>query len=93
MKNIPDLNFFGYVRELANMKSYITIVDNSRAVIENCRRICECTEIMVKVITGSFEIEIWGSELKLSNFAENSVEVNGKIEQVRLLSGSVRKAR
>ena len=60
------------------------------AVIENCKQIVECSEIMAKVLTGSFEIEIWGSGLTMSNFCSDSVEIRGKIESVKLVSRSIR---
>ena len=77
MKKIPFLSFFGMTKELT-------------AVIENCKQIVECSEIMAKVLTGSFEIEIWGSGLTMSNFCSDSVEIRGKIESVKLVSRSIR---
>ena len=64
--------------------------DDRAAVIENCKQIVECSEIMAKVLTGSFEIEIWGSGLTMSNFCSDSVEIRGKIESVKLVSRSIR---
>ena len=65
-------------------------IDRRAAVIENCKQIVECSEIMAKVLTGSFEIEIWGSGLTMSNFCSDSVEIRGKIESVKLVSRSIR---
>ena len=80
MKKIPFLSFFGMTKELTALSSYISITDDRAAVIENCKQIVECSEIMAKVLTGSFEIEIWGSGLTMSNFCSDSVEIRGKIE-------------
>ena len=84
MKKIPFLSFFGMTKELTALSSYISITDDRAAVIENC------SEIMAKVLTGSFEIEIWGSGLTMSNFCSDSVEIRGKIESVKLVSRSIR---
>ena len=86
MKKIPFLSFFGMTKELTALSSYISITDDRAAVIENCKQIVECSEIM----TGSFEIEIWGSGLTMSNFCSDSVEIRGKIESVKLVSRSIR---
>ena len=86
MAKIPNLSFFGRTRELMYLQSYIRINDNTSALVENCRQISECTDICVRLRTGSFDIELWGSGLMLSSYAENSVEVRGLIEQVRLVS-------
>lgn len=72
MKKIPFLSFFGMTKELTALSSYISITDDRAAVIENCKQIVECSEIMAKVLTGSFEIEIWGSGLTMSNFCSDS---------------------
>ena len=85
MKKIPFLSFFGMTKELTALSSYISITDDRAAVIENCKQIVECSEIMAKVLTGSFEIEIWGSGLTMSNFCSDSVEIRGKIESVKLV--------
>ena len=90
MKKIPFLSFFGMTKELTALSSYISITDDRAAVIENCKQIVECSEIMAKVLTGSFEIEIWGSGLTMSNFCSDSVEIRGKIESVKLVSRSIR---
>lgn len=89
-KTRPDLSFFGKVRELSYLSSYINIIDNNAAVIENCKQIIECNEVMAKVLTGSFEVEIWGSGLALSNYCTESVEIRGRIESVKLVSRKVR---
>lgn len=84
MKKIPFLSFFGMTKELTALSSYISITDDRAAVIENCKQIIECSEIMAKVLTGSFEIEIWGSGLTMSNFCSDSVEIRGKISRSSL---------
>ena len=86
MARIPGISFFGKTRELMYLQSYIRINDNTSALVENCRQIYECTEVCVRLLTGSFEIELWGSGLMLSSYTENSVEVRGTIEQVKLVS-------
>lgn len=86
---IPVLKYFGVVREFTNLKSYINIADNNIVTVENCKQIVQCTEIMVKLITGPFIVEIWGNGLRLSNYSENCVEVRGIIEQVKLVSKTI----
>lgn len=90
MKRFPILSFFGLTKELLYLRSYIRIADNNSALVENCRQICECTDVCVRVLTGDFEIEIWGSGLKLSNYSENCVEIKGCIEQVKLTSKRIK---
>ena len=92
MKKFPILSFFGLTKELLQMQSYIRINDNTSAVVENVKRIDECSEVCVRLITDGFELEIWGSSLVLSSFTESSVGIRGIIDQVRLVSRKVRDA-
>ncbi|WP_294409014.1 YabP/YqfC family sporulation protein [uncultured Ruminococcus sp.] len=89
-KKFPLLSFFGLTKELLYLQSYIRISDNSSALVENCKQICDCTDVCVRVLTGSFEVEIWGAGLSLSNYSEQCVRINGTIEQVKLTSRRVR---
>ena len=91
MSKLPDLSFLGIAKELMYLQSYIKISDNTSALVENCKQICECTEVCVRLFTGSFEIELWGSGLTLNSYAENCVEIRGCIEQVVLNSRSRRR--
>lgn len=80
------LNHKGRAKEIMCLNSHITILDNSVAVIENCKQIIECNEIMTKVMTRNFEIEVWGTDLSLSNFCSDCVEVRGKINSINIMS-------
>ena len=90
MRKIPVLSFFGLTKELMYLQSYIRINDNTSAVVENCKQICECTDICVRLLTNRFELQIWGSGLSLTSFSENAVEIRGTIEQVKLVSRRIR---
>lgn len=85
MNNRERLNGFNGIKEFACLNSHITILDNTIAVIENCKKIIECNEILAKVLTGKFEVEVWGTDLSLSNFCSDCVEVRGKINSVNLI--------
>lgn len=87
-KKRPDIKFTGKVKDLLYLNSYISICGNEYAVIDNCKQILECTEVLTRVVTSNFEIEIWGDKLKLSSFDLGSVEVRGTIEQVKLVRHS-----
>ncbi len=84
------LGFVGKVKDLAYLGSYITISDNRSVLIENCRQICECSDIMAKVGAGDYYIEIWGKDLKMSNYTLDSVLIEGTIDSIKLISKSFR---
>lgn len=82
------MNTVNMAKETFCLNSHITIMDDQCAIIENCKQILECNEILAKVLTHKFEVEIWGENLTLSNFCTESVEVKGKIKSVNLIPKS-----
>lgn len=85
-KNSEKIKHSGKAREFMCLNSHITILDDNVAIIENCKQIIECNEILAKILTGKFEIEVWGTNLSLSNYCTQSVEVRGKISSVNIIS-------
>ena len=74
-------------REMLCLNSYISIID---VLVENCRSINECNEIMVRVSTKENDVEIWGSELKVTNYTNTSMLVEGRINSVNVTRKSSR---
>ncbi len=62
--------------------SHIQIVGNDRIIIENCKKILECDEIMVKLQNSLFYITIWGENLCVSNYNKENIVINGEISSV-----------
>ncbi|MDE5584242.1 MAG: YabP/YqfC family sporulation protein [Ruminococcus sp.] len=55
---------------------------NKELMIENCKRIEECTEVFMRIISGNLAISIWGSSLRAYDFRKNSLLVSGRISQI-----------
>lgn len=66
------------------LNSYISIIDDNRVLIENCKAISECNDIMVRVSTKDNDVEIWGSELKVTNYTNTSMLIEGSISSVNV---------
>lgn len=65
--------------------SQIVICGNTYLEVENCRRIMEYNDIYLKVKTASgLIIEIWGANLRLSDYNTQGIAVRGKISSVEL---------
>lgn len=79
-----------FIRELLGMGSYVSIIDDSSVLVENCRTINECSDIMVRVSTKDNDIEIWGTELTVTNFTNTAVLVDGRINSVAVSRKSIR---
>ncbi len=67
----------------------LVICDNNYLEVEGCKRIMEYNDIYLKLKTASdMIIEVWGSELSLSDYNTGGVAVRGKITSVELAKGS-----
>ena len=70
--------------EAAGDYSYITITSDSNVMIEGCKQILECSEILARIATRQFTVEIWGNELTVDSFSNSSVRVSGRISSLSL---------
>ncbi len=73
------------VRKALYYNTTIQIIDNDKAIVENCKHIIECNDIMVKLKTADYYIEIWGQNLTVNDFNTENVVVNGKIQKLEII--------
>jgi len=73
------------VRKAFYYNTNIQIIDNDKAIIENCKHIVECNDIMVKLLTADFYVQVWGQSLMISDFNTEYVIVYGKISSIELI--------
>ena len=66
------------------VRSVVTIDGDSEVLIENCRRLIECSEIKCSVISAGFLVEVWGSGLSASSYANGSASISGRIQSVNI---------
>ena len=72
--------------DLKPFNTQITVCGNSYLEIENCRRIMEYNDIYLKVrLYPSGElVEIWGTNLRLSDYNTDGISVRGRIASIEL---------
>lgn len=83
MKN-PTITYSGKAGDFKAVRSMITIMGDSEALIENCRRIIECNEIKCGVESAGYIVEVWGSGLTVTSYANGSAGVAGRISSVSI---------
>ncbi len=69
-------------RELFFLESGIHMVGNREIMLENCRRIEECSDVFISVVGAGLLINIWGSDLRASDFRTGGLVIRGKIAQI-----------
>lgn len=72
------------VKSALYINTNIVITDNRTVLIENCKHILECNDIMIKLVTADYNIEVWGNDLVISDFNTGNVVVNGTIASVSI---------
>lgn len=51
-------------------------------LIENCRRIEECNEVFMRLVSGRLYINVWGSGLRAFDFKTNGLIIRGKFSGI-----------
>lgn len=80
----PTMSYSGRAGDYRPVRSMITICGDSEVLIENCRRILECSDIKCSVISAGYLVEIWGSDLSASSFASGSAQVSGHVQSITI---------
>lgn len=66
------------------LDTYLHLHGNEQLKLENCRRILEYNDILVRLQTLDMVIEIWGTGLRVFDYNDSSVLVTGKISAIQL---------
>lgn len=72
-------------KEIFFLETGIHIAGNKELIIENCRRIEECSEIFMSLASNGLLVQIWGSNLRAFDFKTNGLIIRGKISQIELI--------
>jgi len=71
--------------DIKSFNTQITVCGNSYMEIENCRRIMEYNDIYLKVrAVSGLVVEVWGANLRLSDYNTDGISVRGKIASIEL---------
>ncbi|MBQ6945085.1 MAG: YabP/YqfC family sporulation protein [Ruminococcus sp.] len=62
----------------------IHIAGNREIILENCRRIEECSDVLMSLACGKLLIHIWGNDLRAFDYKTGGLVIRGKIAQIEL---------
>lgn len=71
-------------KRFVNMDSQIEITGGREVLVDGCRKILEYNDVFVKVRTWEMTVNIWGSDLSVSDFGSGAIYISGKIQSVEL---------
>lgn len=66
------------------MEAGIHISGNRELILENCRRIVECSDVLMSLSCGRILVNVWGSDLRAFDYKTGGLVIRGKISRVEL---------
>lgn len=66
------------------LDTYLHLHGNRELRVENCMKILEYNDVLVRLQTRDMVLEIWGTSLRVYDYNDSSVIVRGKISSVQL---------
>lgn len=72
------------MRSLVYLETYLNLCGNRELRVENCMKILEYNDVLVRLQTRDMVVEIWGTELRVSDYNDSSVLVHGTISSIQL---------
>ncbi len=71
-------------QSLVYLDTYLQLHGNRELRVENCMRILEYHDVLVRLRTRDMELEIWGTGLRVFDYHDSSVLVRGKISSMSM---------
>lgn len=71
-------------RQALFLEAGIHIAGNRELILENCRRIEECSDVLMSMNCGGLLVHIWGSDLRAYDYRTGGIVIRGKISRVEL---------
>ena len=63
----------------------ISITDNTEVIVENCKKILEYNDILIKIATSTVTFQIWGKDLVIKNYEDKGLIIKGIISSIEFL--------
>ena len=77
--------FLDIARKKLYLNTNLLITDNNLIEIENCKKVLEYNDIYLKLLTSNMILEIWGSNLNISDYNTDGIIINGKISSIEFM--------
>lgn len=74
-----------YFRKKFYLDTNISITDNTEVIVENCKKILEYNDILIKIATSTLTFQIWGKDLVIKNYEDKGLIIKGVISSIEFL--------
>ena len=78
----------GFVKKRLYLNTYMNLTDNTHLEIENCKRIIELNDIYVRLKTSTVTLQVWGEDLRISDYNTAGEVIDGRITSIEFDTNS-----
>lgn len=71
-----------FIKKRLYLNTYMNLTDNTHLEIDNCKRIIELNDVYVRLKTSTVTLQVWGEDLKISDYNTAGVVIDGKISSI-----------
>lgn len=72
------------MRSWVYLETYLHLQGNHELRVENCMKILEYNEALVRLQTRDMTVEIWGMNLRVYDYNDSSVIVRGTVQSIQM---------
>ena len=65
----------------------IELIGSSDAFFDRCRRLLECSDMLVQLEIRGHSVAVWGSGLTASDYSDGGLHIHGEIKAVEFDGG------
>ncbi len=73
--------------ELLFPHEHIQMIGNTDIFFTPCKRLLECSEMLVQLQTGRHTIAVWGENLTATDFGTEGLHIEGRIASIEFDGG------
>lgn len=78
-------NFRNMTERKLYLDTNLLVSNNNYIEIDNCKKILEYNDIMIKLETRNMIISIWGNKINMSDYTHNGIIIRGNITSIEFL--------
>lgn len=71
-------------RELFCLHTSVQLFDNNTVIVEQCGKLLEINDLLVRLNTGRFVLAVWGQGLEVTDLKAGGVRITGEITSLEL---------
>lgn len=72
------------IRSWMYLETSLHMQGNHELRVENCMRILEYNDVLVRLRTRDMIVEIWGTDLRVYDFNDSCVIIRGTVQSIQL---------